>query len=102
MKKDEKESRAEKLDKSKVKCYHCDSVGHFAAEYKKAKKSKGSSKALTTSIKDWMDSPDSEDEEVNYALMANVVEDTPPTEKVPPVVFNFDINNMSELKSFAC
>ena len=69
--KKEKDFKTGKLDKSKVRCYNCDGMGHFATECKKAKKTQG--KALITGNKDWMDS-ESEDEEVSYALMANTDE----------------------------
>ena len=59
------------MDKSKVKCYNCDRMGHFAADCKRAKNSKSQEKALIIGNKDWMDSSDSEYEEVNYALVAN-------------------------------
>ena len=60
--KKEEDSKTGKLDKSKVRCYNCDGMGHFATECKKAKKTQG--KALITGNKDWMDS-DSKDEEVS-------------------------------------
>ena len=47
-------------------------MGHFTTECKRAKS--GQSKALITSSKDWMDSSEFEDEEVNYTLMANTEE----------------------------
>ena len=56
-------------------------------------------KVLISEKKDWMDSSDS-DEEVNYALMANVEAEVSSSKKVPNVVYNFDTNNMLELKSF--
>ena len=46
-----------------------------------------------------MDFSDSH-EEVNYALMVNVEIESPPSEKVPNVVYNFDTDNMVKLKSF--
>ncbi|KAL8133914.1 hypothetical protein AgCh_009107 [Apium graveolens] len=66
-----KDSKAEKVDRSKIKCYNCDEPGHFATECKKTKHDKGKNKALITSSKDWMDSTDSENEETCYALMAS-------------------------------
>ena len=59
----------------------------------------GKAKALITEKKDWMDSSDS-DKEVNYALMANVEAEVSLPEKVPNVKYNFDTDNMSELKYF--
>ena len=66
-----REQKASGIDKSKVKCYNCDRMGHFAADCTRAKSNKGQGKALITGNKDWMDSSDLEDEEVNYALVAN-------------------------------
>ena len=67
---------------------------HFATECKS-----GNVKALISKKKEWMDSSDS-DEEVNYALMKNVDTDAITSESVPEVVYNFDTNNILELKSF--
>ena len=47
-----------------------------------------------------MDSSESEDEEVNYALMANTEEVGQSQEKVSPIFFDFDTDNISELRSF--
>ena len=47
-----------------------------------------------------MDSSESEDEEVNYALMANTEEVIESQEKVSPTFFDFDTDNISELRSF--
>ena len=94
----EKESKSGKLDKSKVRCYNCDGLGHFAIECKKAKKTQG--KALITGNKDWMDS-DSEDEEVGYALMANTDDSsTSNSDKVHSTFYDFDLNSVSELRCF--
>ena len=96
--KKEKDSKTEKLDKSKVRCYNCDGMGHFANECKKAKKQPD--KALITGNKNWMDS-DSEEEEVRYALMANADEPIASTsEKVHTTNYNCDLNSVSELRSF--
>ena len=96
--KKEKDFKTGKLDKSKVRCYNCDGMGHFATECKKAKKTQG--KALITGNKDWMDS-DSEDEEVSYALMANADETKAATpDKVHTTVYNCDLNSVSELRCF--
>ena len=96
--KKEKDFKTGKLDKSKVRCYNCDGMGHFATEYKKAKKTQG--KALITGNKDWMDS-DSEDEEVSYALMANTNESNTTTpDKVHSTAYNCDLNSVSELRCF--
>ena len=94
----EKESKSGKLDKSKVRCYNCDGMGHFATECKKAKKTEG--KDLITGNKDWMES-DSEDEEVGYALMENTDEsNTTNPDKVHSTVYDCDLNSVSELRCF--
>ena len=96
--KKEKDSNIGKLDKSKVRCYNCDGMGHFATECKKAKKTQG--KALITGNKDWMDS-DSEDEEVSYALMASTDETKAVNpDKVHTTNYNCDLNSVSELRCF--
>ena len=96
--KKEKDSKTGKLDKSKVRCYNCDGMGHFATECKKAKKTQG--KALITGNEDWMDS-DSEDEEVSYALMENTDETKAANpDKVHTTNYNCDLNSVSKMRCF--
>ncbi|KAK1379515.1 hypothetical protein POM88_026259 [Heracleum sosnowskyi] len=88
------DNKGSKFDKSKVRFYKCNGMGHFETECKKAK-------ALITSSKDWMDfSSESDTKVVNYALMANTDETAVPDEKVPNTVFDFDTDNASELRRF--
>ena len=51
-KKESKEEKAGTMDKSKVKCYNCDKMGHFVADYKRAKNTKNQGKALITGSKE--------------------------------------------------
>ena len=50
---------------------------------KSPKASRGNSKALITSSKNWLDESDSEEEDKSYALMAEFEDATPIAEKVP-------------------
>ena len=99
-KREGKDYKDDRLDKSKIKCFNCDGIGHYANECRKPKASKGNSKALITSSKNWLDESDSEEEDKSYALMAEFEDATPIAEKVPQNCYSFDIDNMSELKSF--
>ena len=98
-KKEGKEVKTDKMDKSKVKCFHCDGIGHYANESKKPKASKGSGRALITTNRDWLDELGF-DEEKSYALIAEFVDASPITETVPQNAYSFYTDNLSELKSF--
>lgn len=80
------------MDETKIKYYICDEVGHSG----KIKNDKGKSKTLITSSKDWMDSSDSDKEEVNYGLIASFEESAAPDVKVSTTIFNSYADNMSE------
>lgn len=99
MKKENKQSKSGKLDKSKIKCYNSDKIGHFTTKWKKAKSVKCSSKVVITKKKDWMINSGS-DKQVNYTLVENIKIDVTTTQKVYNVVYDFDINNILELKYF--
>ena len=82
------------VDKSKIRCFNCNEMGHFATECKKPRQFKNTSydvsqkkksgKAYLAEGKSWDDS-ESEDEEVgNLALMA--ISDNPSSSK-PQVTF---------------
>ena len=99
-KREGKNYKADRLDKSKIKCFNCDGIGHYANECRKPKTSKGNSKALITASKNWLDESDSKEEEKQYALMAEFEEATSIAEKVPLNCYGFDIDDKCELKSF--
>ncbi|KAL8131841.1 hypothetical protein AgCh_007668 [Apium graveolens] len=60
------------VDRSNIRCFNCDELGHFATESKyDALLKKQQGKAYIAEDKSWDDSDNDEDEEVgNYALMA--------------------------------
>ena len=87
------------MDKSKIKCFNCDGIGHYTNECRKPKASKGSGKALILSSKNWLDESES-DEEQSYALMVEFEDVSPIAKKVPQNIYSFDTYNMSDLKSF--
>ena len=87
------------MDKSKIKCFNCDEIGHYANKCRNQKASKGSGKTFISSSKNWPDESDS-DKEQSYALMAEFEDASPIVEKVPQNTYIFDIDNMSDLKSF--
>ena len=99
-KREGKDNKADRLDKSKIKCFNCDGIGHYANECRNPKASRGNSKALITSSKNWLDESYSEEEDKSYALMAEFEDATLIAEKVPQNSYSFDTDNMSELKSF--
>ncbi|KAK1379053.1 hypothetical protein POM88_025797 [Heracleum sosnowskyi] len=68
-------------------------------QYSDRKVGKSTGKALVMTNKGWMDSSDSEEEEeeTNYALMAEIEE---ASDKVPKTAYAFDTDNICELKSF--
>ena len=98
-----KDLKAAKVDRSKIKCYNCDEHGHFSIECRKSRNDKFKSKALIISSKDWMDSTDSEgeNEELSYALMASFENSSPSDSKVSTPFFSLDTEDVSELKIFS-
>ena len=69
-----------KLDKSKVKCFNCNKLGHFASECRKPM-NLGKGKALMSTQKDWADTSSSEDEidYENLSLIATYSEKNNPS-----------------------
>ena len=87
------------MDKSIIKCFNCDGIGHYVNECRKPKAGRGGGKALITSNRDWLDESDT-DEEQSYALMVELEDASPTAEKVPQNAYSFDTDNIFELKSF--
>ena len=50
-KREGKDFKADKVDKSKIKCFNCDGIGHYTNECRKPKANKGSGKAFISSSK---------------------------------------------------
>ncbi|KAK1401859.1 hypothetical protein POM88_001464 [Heracleum sosnowskyi] len=95
-KSERRDIKSGKKDKSEIQCYKCKEMGHYAPECKKGK----SEKALITKGKDWADTSDS-DEDVNYALMATVKDESDSSEnKVPLTTYAYDTDNISELRIY--
>ena len=76
-KREGKDYKVDRLDKSKIKCFNCDGIGHYTNKCRKPKASKSNSKALITSSKNWLDESYSEEEDKSYALMAEFEDATP-------------------------
>ena len=91
-KREGKDYKADRVDKSKIKCFNRDGIGHYANKCRKPKTSKGNNKALITASKNWLDESDSEEEEKTYALMAEFEDATSIAEKVPQICYSFDID----------
>ncbi|KAL8155122.1 hypothetical protein AgCh_000496 [Apium graveolens] len=95
---DRKESKLEKYDKSKERCYNCDGIGHFVAECRKPKAEK--KQVLISKKKNWDDSSDSDDRD-NYALMVNAEIEADNVElKIPQTTLAFDTDDIHELRLF--
>ncbi|KAL8119041.1 hypothetical protein AgCh_016517 [Apium graveolens] len=95
---DGKESRSGKLDKSKVSCYNCDGIGHFAADCRKPRVEK--KQALILRKRNW-DGSSNSDDGVNYALMAKADVEADNAElKAPQTILAFDTDNIYELRLF--
>ncbi|TKW70165.1 MAG: hypothetical protein DI543_29215, partial [Bradyrhizobium icense] len=99
------------VDRSNIRCFNCDELGHFATECmrpKKAKKDKAyleleakyeallkkqQGKAYVAEGKSWDDSDNDEDEEVgNYALMALEQVDSSSSKSQVPTLTTIDLN----------
>ncbi|KAL8102972.1 hypothetical protein AgCh_027488 [Apium graveolens] len=99
------------VDRSNIRCFNCDELGHFATECRKPKKArkdkayleleakydallkKQQGKAYITEGKSWDDSDNDEDEEVgNYALMALEQGDSSSSKSQVPTLTTIDLN----------
>ncbi|KAL8124411.1 hypothetical protein AgCh_012163 [Apium graveolens] len=99
------------VDRSKIRCFNCDELGHFATECRKPKKAKKDKayleleamydallkkqqgKAYIAEGKCWDDSDNDEDEEVgNYALMALEQGDSSSSKSQLPTLTIIDLN----------
>ncbi|KAL8146362.1 hypothetical protein AgCh_004198 [Apium graveolens] len=93
-----KGGKSDRGDNSNVKCYNYSERGHISPDCKKGKSDKG--KALVTKKKSWTDTSDTEDE-VNYALMANVDSSTETAKlKVPQITYVFHTDDITELRLY--
>ncbi|KAL8103457.1 hypothetical protein AgCh_027877 [Apium graveolens] len=100
------------FDRSNIRCFNCDELGHFATECRKPKKAKKDKayleleakydallkkqqgKAYIADGKSWDDSDNDEDEEVgNYALMALKQGDSSSSKSQVPTLTTTDLNN---------
>ena len=48
------DTKGNKVDWSKIKCFNCEKTGHLAKDCTKPKSDGGKGKTLSTSTKDWM------------------------------------------------
>ncbi|KAL8102940.1 hypothetical protein AgCh_027465 [Apium graveolens] len=78
------------VDRSKIRCFNCDELGHFATKCRKPKKQ---SKAYIAEGKSRDDSENDEDEEFgNYALMALEQGESSSSKSQVPTLTTIDLN----------